>query len=201
MAIFLIRHGKKEPGKWFNPALRHQDPPLSTEGLEETNRLAEYFEGTALSAIITSQYLRTQQTARALGEKRRMPPIIDPRINELDNGDLDDMPEAEFAKRYPDIWNSYTARTADFRFPGGETGDEARTRISTFLEEQKDRYRGENIVVIAHDGIIRVGMTYLLGVPVFHRGDFTVHTLGITEIEYQDDVRRWKLIRFNERLT
>jgi broad specificity phosphatase PhoE len=200
MTIFLIRHGKKETGKWFNPALRHQDPPLSAEGLEESNRLMEYFEGTTLSAIFVSQYLRTQQTARALGEERRLAPMIDPRINELDNGDLDDMPEAEFAKQYPDIWTSYAARTADFRFPGGETGEEARKRVSAFLEEQRDRHRGENIVVIAHDGIIRVGMTYLLGVPVFHRGDFRVNTLGITEIEYQDDVRRWKLIRFNQGL-
>jgi hypothetical protein len=32
---------------------------------------------------------------------------------------------------------------------------------------------------------------------VFHRGDFKVDLCGITEIEFQEIVKRWKLLKFN----
>jgi broad specificity phosphatase PhoE len=197
MPFYIIRHGQKEPGKYFNPVLRHQDPPLSNRGNEEAMKLSSIFSNSVISAIYVSSYKRTLQTIEPLSRELGLTPIIDERLSELDNGLLDDMNEQEFEKLFPEEWNAYKSRTADFRFPGGETGQEACARIGSFLEEKRETDRGKNIMIVSHDGLIRIGMCYILGVPVFHRGDFKVDLCGITEIEFQEDVNRWKLLQFN----
>jgi broad specificity phosphatase PhoE len=197
MTFFITRHGHKEPGKYFNPILRHQDPPLSGRGVEGAGKLLPYFSKTPISAIYVSSYIRTRQTIEPLAKKLGLTPIEDERLNEMDNGLLDDMTEQEFEKAFPDEYRTYIARTADFRFPGGETGQEASARIGSFLEEKRETHKEDNIVIISHDGLIRVCMCHILGLPVFHSGDFKVDLCGITEIEFQADVQRWKLLRFN----
>jgi broad specificity phosphatase PhoE len=121
-------------------------------------------------------------------------------LNEPDNGRLDDVDEREFKAAFPDVWKAYAARTADFRFPGAETGAEARARIVSFLEEKRRLHAGGNVLAVTHDGLIRIAMTLVLGMPVWRRGDFMFDLCGLTEIAYQEDVRRWKLIRFNHTL-
>ncbi len=198
MPFYIIRHGHKEPGKYFNPKLRHQDSPLSDRGKEEAEKLRPYFSKRVISAIYVSSYKRTLQTIKSLAMEHHLSPIEDARLNELDNGLLDDMDEQEFKEKYPKEWRAYIARTADFRFPGGETGQEASIRMGSFLEEKREKHGSENIIIVSHDGLIRICMCYILGLPVFHRGDFTVDLCGITEIEFQEDVKRWKLLRFNQ---
>jgi broad specificity phosphatase PhoE len=200
MPFYLIRHGQKEPGKFYNPVLRHQDPPISESGINEANQVALYFQSIKVHSIYVSCYKRTFETIEPLSKKLGIEPQIDSRLNELDNGLIDDMDEQEFEQRFPEVWKAYKARKSDFRFPKGETGQEARERVASFLEEKRKSHKSENIIIISHDGLIRVCMTYILGVPVYHRGDFKVNTCGITELEYQEDVQRWKLIRFNHTL-
>ena len=124
-------------------------------------------------------------------------PIEDPRLNEIDNGFIDEMNEQEFEKAYPEIWKQYSARTADFRFPGGETGQEVRSRISEFLEEKLKLHGKDNSLLVSHDGLIRVCMTYMLDLPVYKRGDFKIDLCGMTQVDYQYDVNRWRLSAFN----
>jgi broad specificity phosphatase PhoE len=45
------------------------------------------------------------------------------------------MSDEAIQQQYPDIWKAFLERSADFRFPEGETGEEARQRIADFLEE------------------------------------------------------------------
>lgn len=198
MTIYLLRHAEKAKGDYFNPTLRHQDPPLSDKGREQSKGAVNYFSKTHLSAIYVSSYIRTLQTARPIAEINQIQPIEDPRLNEIDNGFVDDMSEKEFEKAYPDIWKQYSARNTDFRFPGGETGGEARSRISEFLEEKLKTHGKENILIVSHDGLIRACMTYILDIPVYRRGDFRIDLCGLTQFDYLYDVNRWKLTTFNK---
>jgi len=198
MTFYVLRHGQKKEGKFYNPELRHQDPPLSKKGRNDAIELIHYFSKKEIKAIYISSYIRTKQTIEPLAAELNLKPIVDIRLNELDNGILDDMNEQEFETAFPEEWKAYVARTADFRFPGGETGKEARHRIGSFLTEKWGLHRNENILIVSHDGLIRICMTYILGIPEYRRSDFQVDLCGITEICFQEDVARWKLIRFNQ---
>jgi len=198
--FYIIRHAHKQKGNFFNPRLRHQDEPISREGQEEARKLWSYLGDKQISAIYISGYQRTGQTIEYAAKQLGIAPIIDERLNEIDNGLLDNMGEQEVQERYPDFWKTYRARSADFRFPGGETGEEACRRIADFLEEKRQTHSAENIVVVSHEGLIRQLMCHIIGIPVYKRGNFHVDFCGITEIAHQPEYRAWKLIRFNQKL-
>jgi broad specificity phosphatase PhoE len=198
MTWYILRHAEKERGEYYNPNLRHQDEPINRTGLEHAERLIEYFVDKEISKIYISAYLRTKQTSAPLARHFNLVPVVDERLNEVDNGLFEGMTEEDVKQKYPGEWQAYRKRRADFRFPGGETGEEARDRIANFLDEKCEPHGDENIVIVSHDGLIRVMMCHLMKLPVTNRWDFRVDFCGITEISYQPDYGTWKLIRFNQ---
>jgi broad specificity phosphatase PhoE len=198
MIWYVLRHAEKEQGDFYNPQLRHQDPPLSASGQQAARKLVTHFADKPIAAIYVSAYQRTGQTIAAVAERLQISPVVDGRLNEIDNGDVDDMTELNFQQVYPAVWRAYKARRADFRFPGGETGAEVQVRIKEFFAEKQGQHSGADILLVSHDGLIRQMMCYILGLPVYRRGDFRVDLCGLTELCYQDDWNRWQLLRFNQ---
>jgi broad specificity phosphatase PhoE len=198
--FYIIRHAHKEQGEFFNPRLHHQDEPISQRGQADARKLWSYLCDKNISAIYVSGYLRTAQTIDYVARQSGIAPVIDERLNEIDNGLLDNMSEQEVQEKYPDFWKVYRERTADFRFPGGETGEEACRRIAEFIEEKRQAHGAENIIVVSHEGLIRQLMCHVMNIPVYKRGNFYVDFCGIMEITYQPEYKTWKLIRFNQKL-
>jgi broad specificity phosphatase PhoE len=198
MIWYVLRHAEKEQGDFFNMQLRHQDAPLSATGQLSAQKLVTYFVDKPIAAIYVSEYQRTWQTIMPLAEHLQMQPVVDGRLNEIDNGDVDEMTELTFQQVYPDVWRAYKEQRADFRFPGGETGAEVQARIRDFFDEKKSQHFGADILLVSHDGLIRQMMCTVLELPVYQRGNFRVDPCGLTELSYQDDYDRWQVQRFNQ---
>ena len=199
MKIYIVRHADKEVGDFFNPVLNHQDQPISKKGIRESKELVSYFSGKEISDIYISSYIRTGQTIEYVARGKNMTPVIDERLNEIDNGCIDGMKDSEIKEKFPEVWKAYSERTEDFQFPEGETGMQAQARIRNFLEEKQKRDEDGDIIVVCHDGLIRLTVCYIINIPVYKRWQFKVDTCGIMEIEYQKDYQEWKLIRFNQK--
>jgi broad specificity phosphatase PhoE len=195
MKWYIIRHSDKEEGDFYNPKLKPQDPPISEKGRLKARKLFSYFSNKSIDRIYISEYIRTEQTIKNFAEKRELSPIIDNRLNEFDNGLIEEMSEKTLQQRYPDVWKAFQERDRDFQFPEGESGEEARKRIESFFNDK--RISNEDLIIVSHDGLIRLLMCYILEIPVYRRWDFQVDTCGIMEIEYQTTFKKWKLIRFN----
>lgn len=198
MTWYVLRHAEKEQGDFHNPQLRHQDQPISARGRLDAERLVDLFVDKPLAAIYVSAYQRTWQTAAKVAERLQLRPVIDARLNEIDNGLVDEMTEQEFERTYPEVWKAYVARTADFRFPGGECGTDVQARIKGFFDEKMSQHKEADLLIVSHDGWIRQMMCYVMGLPVYRRGDFRVNLYGLTELKYQEGVGRWRLLRFNQ---
>jgi len=192
---YIIRHADKEQGDFYNPILRHQDQLISAKGRAEAQKLNSYFTDKPIANIFVSEYVRTEQTIKYVAQKLKLSPIVDGRLNEIDNGVVEGLSEQEIRQKFPDVWNAFRERDRDFQFPEGESGEDAQRRIKSFMEE-KQEYE-ENIILVSHDGLIRLLMCYILGIGVYRRWDFRVDTCGIMEIEYQPVFEGWKLLRFN----
>jgi probable phosphoglycerate mutase len=195
---YFLRHAEKIRDDHYNPHLRHQDPPISGRGCQAAAAVARYLADKALAAIYVSAYRRTWQTAAATAERCQLSPILDERLNEFDSGVAEPLSEAEFQQAYPDAWLSFTLGTADFRWPGGETGAEAQARIVDFVTEKTRQHAGENVLVVSHDGLLRLWLCHVLGLPVYRRGAFQTSYCGLTELRYEPGPARWVLIRFNQ---
>jgi broad specificity phosphatase PhoE len=196
MKFYLVRHADKAEGDYINPRLPHNDQPISKFGRKQASKIKKYFHKHSIKSIYISEYIRTEQTARPLARKLNIVPIADYRLNEIDIGIIDKLSDDEMREKYPEVWTALQDRNSDFRWPEGETGLEAQERIVSFVNEQIDQEG--SIVIVAHDGIIRILICYVLGLPVYSRFNFQVDTASISEIEWDKTKNRWKLFRFNQ---
>lgn len=195
MKWYIIRHGDKEKGDFFNPTLRHQDQPISEKGQIEAKNLVSFFTGRTISAIYISEYQRTGQTIAPTADFLNLIPNVDSRLNEFAAGAIEGLTDEEVQQKYPEIWQAYMERNRDFQFPEGESGEQVTERIKSFFEEKQAE--DKDIILVAHYGWIRLLLCYLLGIPVYRRWEFQVDTCGIMEIEFQPEYGNWKIIRFN----
>ena len=196
MKFYLVRHADKATGDYFNPRLRHDVQPISKFGRKQASKIKKYFHRESIKSIYVSEYKRTVQTARPLARKLKIVPIADYRLNEIDIGVIDKLSDDEMREKYPEVWNAFQDRKSDFRWPEGETGLEAQERIVSFINEQTNQEG--NILLVAHDGIIRILVCYVQGLPIYSRFNFQVDTASITEIEWDKNKNEWRLIRFNQ---
>lgn len=196
MKWYIIRHADKEQGDFYNPYIRHQDQPISKKGNLKAEKLFSYFSDKSIDNIYVSEYIRTIQTIKYVAEKKKISPITDSRLNEIDNGVIEGLSDQVLQQKYPDIWKAYIDRNRDFQFPEGESGQDAQKRIKSFFKEK--RISKDIIIIVSHDGLIRLILCYILGIAVFRRWDFHVDPCGIVEIQYQKKFNKWKLVRFNQ---
>jgi broad specificity phosphatase PhoE len=196
VTVYLVRHGHKAAGDFPNPRLRLRDQPLSSLGRRQAVRLARWFRGRGITGIWVSEYQRTAQTARPLARRLGIDPVADPRLNEIDIGLLDGLSDDEVRLRFPEAWRASEERSSDYRWPGGENGAEALERIAGFMREREED--SGNRLVVAHDGIIRLFVCRVLGIPVWRRFGMKIDPAGITELEWDAARRSWDLIRYNQ---
>ena len=195
---YILRHADRDWGSYYNPELHIQDDPITQKGQEQAQKLIPYFADKSISRIYVSAYQRTMQTVARLAGHLNLLPLVDSRLNEIDNGLFASLAQEELAQKYPAEWQAFRERRADFRFPEGETGEEAQKRVVDFLEEKREEHGDENTLIVCHDGLIRLLMCYLTDNPVTFRWNFHVDYCGLTELTYQPDYGRWQLMRFNQ---
>ena len=195
MIVYLARHGEKLAGNYFNPALRHQDEPLTERGQRQAAALAALLAASNVQQLVISQYLRTAETARPLAARLLLTPGVDARANELDSGLLDGLTEAQVRERYPDVWAALTAHASDFRFPEGETGAETAARMLALLDDV--RQGGRDAAILCHEGIIRTTLCAVLGMPVWFRYRFKIDFCGVSALEWHDDGAYWRVLYVN----
>lgn len=198
MSWYILRHAEKEWGGYYNPKLRHQDEPISQKGQAQSEKLVAYFADKEISTIYISAYIRTGQTIAPVAGHLGLKPVLDQRLNELDNGLFEGASEEELRQKFPAELQALRERKAGFRFPEGETGEEGLQRIVAFMEEKRGQHGDENIIIVAHDGLIRLLMCHVTNMPATGRWNFIVDFCGITEIFYEPEFGTWKLVRFNQ---
>jgi broad specificity phosphatase PhoE len=196
MIIYLIRHGERDTASdYFSPELNHQDNPLTGVGRGQAERLAGYLSEKGIRKLIVSQYIRTQQTAMPVSQRLNLVPIVDWRVNEIDNGVIEQLDEMALQERHPETYARLQRMDQDFTFPGGESGADVKRRQDSLLAELITN--DEIVAVFTHDGYIRLFLCNILGLEVFRRNRFRVDFGSVTELEYLKDYGEFRLVRAN----
>ena len=192
--IYFARHGDRAFIDNYREDMNIVDDPLSEKGHGDAQRIAAYFHNIDIKKIYASEYVRTQQTAAPTAQDKGLPVIVDARVNELNGGMFHRLSEEECKAAHPELWNKYANHICDFQFPGGESGADAKRRQDSFLADMEKEQ--EDILVVSHDGFIRILMCNLLGLPVFARYKFVTEMGGISAIAF--DGKEWRILRFNQ---
>jgi probable phosphoglycerate mutase len=175
--LLCIRHAQSTMnavGLWQGQA----NPPLSEAGREQAQALGERLAEESLSALVTSDLRRARETAEIAGRHLGIATRLEPGLRELDVGDWSGLPRDEIARRWPEDFARFRAGDLAVRAGGGETRQELRTRVMAALRSLQRSYRGGQIAVVTHLGVIR---TLAPGTQIMNAGWFWLDMSTLSE--------------------
>jgi probable phosphoglycerate mutase len=141
--LWLVRHGET-PASRDRTLAGWTNVPLTARGEEQASALRPLFAGESFDGVWSSDLLRAVTTARlAWGE-----PSQDRRLRELSFGELEG---ADYMTMDPHVQETLT-RFEGFAAPGGESFDELRARVMSFVDELAPGRHA----LFTHGGVVRL---------------------------------------------
>lgn len=138
--------------------------PLNEEGRAQASRLANYFSGRSIAAVVSSPLERAQQTAAPIAGTLGLDVTTDVGLDEIDFGEwtgttfdaLQGMPAWQ-------TWNQFrgTAPT-----PGGETMLEVLARALRTLARWHRAYPAGELLLVSHQDLLKSLLLHSLGAPL-----------------------------------
>jgi broad specificity phosphatase PhoE len=147
----MLRHGATD----WNLTRRAQglaDVELDELGQRQAREAAGRLRLVPLDAVFSSALRRAIDTARPIAEGHGLEVQMDPRFNEIDQGEWTGLTTKEIGERWPDLWGAarhYSAR------PGGESPAQVRARALEGVRSVVDGYPDGTVVIVSHGGTIR----------------------------------------------
>lgn len=152
----LLRHGETV----WNREKRLQgrlDSPLTDDGIEAVRTWARFLGSRPWrwSRIVTSPAERARQTAMIINERLALDVQENAALREQDWGIWEGMTDTEVVTTYREILDEQIQGGWSFRPPEGESRSEVCLRVRTALSRLGEKYPGEQILVITHQGVIK----------------------------------------------
>lgn len=173
--IYIVRHGQTN----WNLEGRYQgriDIELNEKGKEQAQEIREKLKEIKFDKVVSSPLKRALETAKIITNG---PIEIDERIIERCNGELEGKLKNE-CQNMVDFCDENEQRL------GIESLKHFRTRITSFLDEIKEKYTGKNILIVTHAGVSIYVKCYFDGEPI--DGNYNNYKLKNCEVlEYEND--------------
>ena len=187
--LFLLRHLKSQ----WNLDDRFAgwvDNPLSKEGEDMANTIAETMKGQLFDVVYTSPLIRNMQTVikilRNIGEKyplfihldggkmhrwenftdiseNDLPTYVSEKLNERYYGELQGLNKQDTIKKYGEEKVHLWRRSYNISPPGGESEKDVYKRAIPFYKKyvEKDLKAGKNVLVVASHNSLRAIVKYV----------------------------------------
>lgn len=173
MKIFVIRRGQTELNK-KGVINGHIDDILSSEGVEQAKNVAPFLPKT-IKHIYSSSLGRAKQTAKILNKTLNVPLTFRDELKEVNFGILNGTPFLdEYKKRHKML-------DYDWR-PSGENFKDVKTRVLAFLQKIKGENKSEEVLIVAHGGIIRLLHFLEFGEPLNEIENTSLHGFDLDKI-------------------
>lgn len=151
--IIAIRHGETT----WNVDGRiqgHLDIPLNDTGLWQADQAAKALEEESIAAIYSSDLQRAFVTAQAIAQVAGLTVHAEAGLRERCFGDYQGQTFKQVEATDPQAAQRWRVREPDFAMPGGESLLDLRTRIATTVDRLAAAHAGEQIVLVAHGGVL-----------------------------------------------
>ena len=193
--MYLFRHGETI----WNVERRIQGvspTPLNALGIEQAKALAGPLKGKSIAAIYSSHLRRARQTADILSERLGVAVREEPRLAELDQGELEGKTFAELQAEYNGLLDRWGYMPAEVRMPGGETLGELQERAWAAIETIREAHSGESVVAVSHNLTITTILCRILGVDLNRIRRIRQHNASFNVLEHTPD-RGWSVVTMN----
>jgi alpha-ribazole phosphatase len=186
--IHLIRHGETDG----NVEKRHQNSltPLNENGLNQAAQVSEKLKNIKFSAIYSSPFKRTLQTAEEIAKYHNHLELKKVHnLHERHFGDFVGLTKKEILAIMPDINEQFEKHKSNWKAPNGESMREVQERALNALKEIAEKHpEDENIAVISHGGVILTILSHILNVDIDNVFDIRHPNNGeIIEIDWNKE--------------
>ena len=131
------------------------DSPLTAEGKLQASRWGKILDQFSWNRLLASDTGRALATAEIINAYLKLPMAIDSRLKEQDWGQWMEKTFPQIKAEAPQVLDEQIHAGWDFCPPGGEDRKSVLTRSQRALQEASDRWPGENILVVTHEGVIK----------------------------------------------
>lgn len=161
MKIYFMRHGQTD----WNVKKRIQgttDIELNSEGIKQAEQAREKLKDIQIDIILSSPLKRAKKTAEIVNKDRKLKIIYDDKLKERCFGIYEGhvITNAE-------IFESEVLfdTNKNIERDNIEPINTLYKRIENKLDEIKEKYKGKNVLVVTHGGVLRVVNAYFKGIP------------------------------------
>ena len=150
----IMRHAKTE----WNQEKRIQgqrNSPLTPEGKQEARKWGRLLKTFSWNRILVSVTGRAFETAAIVNGYLQIPVIRESRLQEQDWGEWTGKTLSMIKKEIPGLLEKQEMAGWGFRPPGGEDRHTVWERSRKALKEAVEKWPGEQILVITHEGVIK----------------------------------------------
>jgi len=180
MKILLIRHGQTD----WNLAQRFQgqsDIPLNETGHKQAHALANRLSAETFDAVYSSDLQRATETAKIICTSQIHP---DPRLREVHFGDWEGLTYDEIKAKHPETLAAWEADIFKNAPPNGETLEGLAVRVQSMLDELRKKHDDQNILIVAHGGVLQTLICLALKLPPTMYWQFHLSTASLSEIAF-----------------
>jgi len=164
LIIDLLRHGEVAADTW---AFRGTtDTPLSATGWQQMRGVGRELARESFSQIGTSPLRRCKRFSREFSGQVDAPVLELDSMREMDFGAWENRNFAELEAEYGEILHRFWQSPVGIHPPEGEAFDSFAVRVVESWEAWLDGASGEHRLLVAHGGVIRVLLAYLLDMPL-----------------------------------
>jgi broad specificity phosphatase PhoE len=166
LIVFLARHAEST----LNLERRvNGDPsvavPLTDKGRDEARLLGAQLANVELDLCMHTRFPRTKETAELAVAGRGVPVEVEPRLDDINIGDLDGSPIEQYREVKREVGRKRP-------FPGGESLDEAARRYAAAYRDLLER-NVRRVLVVCHEIPVRYALNAAAGSdaldgPPFH---------------------------------
>lgn len=162
--VYLVRHGETDYNK-MGCYYGWTDCSLAQEGIKQSQALRKSFENIQYDVMLSSDLKRAAETANIINRSPREI-MVDKRLRELNFGQWEGKSYEEIATEYTEHWNLWIEDFENATPTEGESFVTMYNRICEYMDEVLNLYKDKSIVIVSHNGSLRIIVAYLLGLPL-----------------------------------
>ncbi len=180
--LFLVRHGETD----LQSALRYwgkTDVGLGPVGRKQAEQLRDRLSREKIDCVYSSDLKRALTTAQTIVSARNLQLVPCPELREIDFGEVEGLNFDEVKAKFPEIAMMWIEHDPRLVYPGGESLTQLEKRTSQFIDRLTVHVADDNILVVAHSGVLRTLICQLMDMELKHRWNFRIDLASLSIVD------------------
>ena len=161
MRLIVVRHGETKENV-LGISQGHKYGELSETGIEQSKKLAQRLKNEKIDLIFSSDLKRAKDTTKEIIKYHEVPVFYVKELRERCRGIFEGKPLEEFDE---DREKSGLPHSL-YKPEGGESLEEVKERIFSFLKNLIENYKNKTILIVGHGGVNKIIFSILLSKPI-----------------------------------